>query len=144
MSDNKEMRKLMEAVKEISEYYGSNDYAYGYSGGGGERTREPKNGKPKGKGNIRTCGNCGGRGHFGDDDPSDDEFCIICAGTGKVAMNGTKYCSSCDGYGHFADGDDEISDDEYCFNCAGPGLVAGKYPEFNPKLDGTLEPPPER
>ncbi len=143
MTDTKQMRKLMEAVEELNEY--GNMFAYGMSYGDSNRDREPMNGKPKGKGNIRTCGNCGGEGHFSDDDePYDSDYCIICAGTGKVAMKGNKHCSACDGYGHFADSDEEIQDDEYCYDCAGTGLVAGRYPQYNPDLDGTLPPPPER
>ena len=132
-------------LKQLLEYYGDNRY------GGYQEPKEPtgkRNGKPTGAGNIKKCGNCKGVGHFGDDEPSDDDYCVICAGTGKVAMKANKQCSSCNGKGHTSDEEGhadkvEISDDDYCYECAGTGKVTDKgIPQFNKGLDGNLTPPP--
>ena len=100
----------------------------------------------KGKlaGTVKTCPGCKGKGHRADhDEPSDDEYCAVCAGTGKVATKGTSKCPDCKGRGHYAD-DDEPMDDEYCYTCAGTGEIGpGGIPKYNPGLDPDMEPPPD-
>ena len=95
-------------------------------------------------GNVKTCPGCKGKGHRADhDEPSDDEYCAVCAGTGKVATKGTSECPDCKGRGHYAD-DDEPMDDEYCYTCAGTGEIGpGGIPKYNPGLDPDMEPPPD-
>jgi len=93
-------------------------------------------------GNVKTCPECKGKGHYSEfDEPSDDEFCAVCAGTGKVATKATGDCPDCKGVGHYAD-DDEPMDDEWCYTCAGTGKVGpGGIPLFNPNLDSDTPPP---
>jgi len=95
-------------------------------------------------GGVKTCPGCKGKGHRADhDEPMDDEYCAVCAGTGKVATKGTKECPDCKGKGHYAD-DDEPMDDEYCYTCAGTGEVGPDgIPKYNPGLDPDMEPPPD-
>lgn len=93
-----------------------------------------------------TCPNCGGAGHFADDEPEDDDdYCTMCAGHGELALKG-KDCGACGGEGHFGD-DEEVMDDEYCYDCAGTGQVGSKgQPVYNPDLHGQIDikPPPGR
>lgn len=95
-------------------------------------------------GSVKTCPGCKGKGHRADhDEPSDDEYCAVCAGTGKVATKGTSKCPDCKGIGHYADSDEPM-DDEYCYTCAGTGEVGpNMIPKYNPNLDPDMEPPPD-
>ncbi len=100
--------------------------------------------KGKLSGKVKTCPACKGKGHrAGDSEPSDDDFCAVCAGTGQVATQALKDCPDCEGVGHYADGDEPM-DDEWCYTCAGTGEVGpGGMPLFNPDIDGDMTPPPD-